>query len=68
MSKYSADDIVWLIKWEDQPRQLCRIIADEENGMYMGEVIPTEKGDDGLREFSEDQIEGLAEKGTIWPG
>jgi hypothetical protein len=60
--KYKPGDVVWLAKFDNGdeiiPRQKCTILSVD--WMYIGKVEPENKEDDGLREFSEEQIEGLA--------
>jgi hypothetical protein len=61
INKFHRGNLVWLAEFdngtEKVPRQKCFIIC-YENEMYTGKVIPEDQYDDGLREFSEDQIEG----------
>src|SRR5258708_40322784 len=65
--RYREGDVVWLREHdagdEVQPRQRGRIthvydLREDRGWMYCGEVEPSEPGDDGLREFFEDQVEG----------
>lgn len=69
--KYKVGDIIWIADFDNGeeviPREKARILAFE-NGMYMAEVTPEGEDDDGLREFSEDQVEGLAEETDWTPG
>jgi len=59
--KYRSGEKVWLAEFDNGdeiiPRQKALILC-YENGMYTVRVTPEEEGDDGLRELSEDQIEG----------
>jgi hypothetical protein len=60
--KYKPGDMVMLSAWEDEPRQRAQILTVEEMpwGMsYIVQVKPEGPEDDGLRELTEDQIEGF---------
>jgi hypothetical protein len=46
---------------EDQPRRLALVLSGR-SGEYVGRVTPTCRGDDGMRDFYEDMIEGLASR------
>ncbi len=58
--EYKQGDVVWLRAFEESPREKCTLSGPPKNGMCIGFVKPTEQGDDGLREFDVDQIEGRA--------
>jgi hypothetical protein len=54
--------MVILTKWEDQPRQPGVILCADEfvwGISYVVQVAPEDHHDDGLRELTEDQIEGI---------
>lgn len=62
MAKYKEGDRVRLLPWEDQPEEVGTVCGDPVNEMYivaLDEEYIKEKGDDGLRELSEDQMEPL---------
>jgi hypothetical protein len=66
--KYKENDVVWLAEFDNgtgdiQPRQKAMLLSVDNcpwGISYVGRVATKEKGDDGLREFTEDQIKGPA--------
>ncbi len=63
--KYKAGDLVWLAEFDNgenvQPRERAEVLSADVMSWgisYVCQVEPS-KGDDGLRELTEDQIEGL---------
>jgi hypothetical protein len=59
MSKFKAGQRVKLLPFEDQPEQMGTIDEYEGNGLYCVTIDPKyrSKGDDGLREVDEEQLE-----------
>lgn len=67
-TKYRNGKVVWLRAMtaeetghEPQPREMA-LVYGGRSGSYTGAVRPHEYGDDGLRDFFEDQIEGPASR------
>jgi hypothetical protein len=71
--KYKAGDLVWLAEFNNGdfivPREKVTITTVQSKFtevMYMGTIANPEMDDDGCREFSEDQIESIVQRGHIF--